>query len=255
MKTKRLSLGLIAVVLVISTLACQIAYNTGSSPISIGGRTVRGSGNVTTEQRAVDNFSSIELASLGKLVIELGDQEALRVEAEENLLEYIETEVRGRTLEIGSRRGINLNPSEPIYFYLTVVSLDSISVSGLGDVEAPDLESDNFSIEISGGGNVNIDSLQARRLRATISGLGSLDIDAGQVNDQDIEISGAGDYNAGEVESLTAEVDISGLGSATLRVSDQLDTHISGSGSVRYHGDPDVSKNISGLGSVEQIDN
>ncbi len=254
MKTKRYWLGLIVAALVMSTLACQIAYNGDSSPITIGGRTVRGSGTLVTEERSVGSFNSLELSSIGKLVIELGDQEALRVEAEENLLEYIETDVRGRTLEIGSRRGVSLNPTKSINFYLTVVSLDSISISGLGDVVAPDLEADTFSIEISGGGNLNIDSLEARRLRVSISGLGSLDIDAGQVVDQDIEISGAGDYNAGAMESRGAEVNISGLGSTTLRVSDHLDANISGSGSVRYYGDPDVEKNVSGLGRVERID-
>lgn len=253
MKTKRFWLGLIAAALVLSTLACQLAYNVDSGPISIGGRTVRGSGTLATEERSVSGFSAVDLASIGHLVIEVGDQEGLRIEAEENLLEYIETNMRGRTLVIGTRRGVNLNPRESISYYLTVTSLDSISVSGLGDVDAPGLEADRFSVEISGSGDVNIDSLAAGQLRVGISGLGSLDIDAGQVDDQDVEISGAGDYNASELESSTAEVDISGLGSATLRVSDRLEANISGGGSVRYYGNPSVDKNVSGLGRVEQI--
>ncbi|UCH61193.1 MAG: DUF2807 domain-containing protein [Anaerolineales bacterium] len=254
MKSKNLWLGLIVVVLVVSTLACQVAYNVDSNPITISSRTVRGSGTLVTEERSVSSFNSLELSSVGRLVIELGDQESLRVEAEENLLEYIETEVRGRTLQIGSRRGVSLIPTESINFYLTVVSLDSIMISGLGDVLAPDLQAETFSIDISGGGNLNLDSLDADRLRVGISGLGSLDIDGGQVRDQDIEISGAGDYNAGQLESRTAEVDISGLGSATLRVSDHLEANISGSGSVSYYGNPRVDENISGIGRVEQID-
>ena len=254
MKTRRFWLGMLAATLLMSTLACQVAFNAGSNPITIGGRTVRGSGTLATEERRVSGLSAVDLGSLGHLVIELGDQEMLRIEAEENLLEYIETDVRGNTLEISTRRGINLNPREPINFYLTIQSLDSISVSGLGDVEAPGLEADEFSVEISGSGDVSLDSLVASRLRVDISGLGNLDIEAGQVDDQDIEISGDGDYNARDLESNTAEVDISGLGSAILRVSDHLEANISGGGSVRYYGDPSVDKNVSGLGRVEPAD-
>jgi hypothetical protein len=55
---------------------------------------VRGSGNVVEETREVSGVSGVELATLGTLHVEIGESESLRIEAEDNLLEYIETDVR-----------------------------------------------------------------------------------------------------------------------------------------------------------------
>lgn len=251
MNTKRLWLGLMIGLLIMSTLACQLAYNIGES--TLPGQTVRGSGTVATQERSVSGFTEVDLSSIGNLVIEVGDQEALRIEAEENLLDYLEAEVRGRTLDIGVRRGTNLQPSKPIYYYLTVKSLDAIKVSGLGDVEAPNMQADDFSVEISGGGDINIAEVSADQLVVEISGLGSLEISDGNVREQQVNISGGGDYKAGSLNSDTAFVNISGLGSATLQVNDLLDVNISGGGSVRYYGDPSVDRNISGLGTIQKV--
>lgn len=244
---KQILLILAVLLLALSTLACSISFN------DFGFNTARGSGVLVTEKRPVSGFQRLELSGIGTLVIEVGSEEALVIEAEDNLLEYIETTVQGNTLEIGIRERTNLQPSKPIRYNLTVKSLDSISVSGLGSVEAPALEATIFSVDLSGGGDVNLEGLQAEQLEATISGLGSLTIASGQVTEQTIEISGSGDYNGRNLESRTADVIISGLGSATVWASQDLRVEISGAGSVRYAGDPSVSSEISGLGSLEKI--
>ena len=67
----------------------------------LGIRTVSGSGKVTEEEREVSGFTGVELATIGNLTIELGERESLHIEAEDNLMRYLETEVRGETLIIG----------------------------------------------------------------------------------------------------------------------------------------------------------
>jgi hypothetical protein len=248
MMKKQILLIMVVLLLVLSTLACSISIN------DFGFNTARGSGVLVTEERPVSGFQRLELSGIGTLVIEVGSEEALVIEAEDNLLEYIETTVQGNTLEIGIRERINLQPSKPIRYNLTVKSLDTISVSGLGSVEAPALEATRFTVDISGGGDVNLEGLQAEQLEVNISGLGSLDIASGLVTEQTVELSGSGDYNGRNLESRTAVVMISGLGSATISASQDLQVEISGAGSVRYAGDPSVSSEISGLGSIEKID-
>jgi hypothetical protein len=78
--------------------ACDIGY----------GRTVRGSGRIIEEDRSVGGVTGVNLATIGDLTIEVGNRESLRIEAEDNLLEYFETEVRGGTLRIRVREGVNL---------------------------------------------------------------------------------------------------------------------------------------------------
>ena len=231
----------------LTTLACQVSIG------NFGYRTVRGSGEVVTEEIDVGNFNSVDLTGVGRLTIEIGEEETLVIEAEDNLIEYIETNVRGDTLQIGIRERININPTEPISYSLTVVSLESISITGAGNVSAPDLEAERFSVEISGAGGVDIDNLIADRLDVHISGLGSLNIGGGYVNQQNVHISGSGNHEARDMESTDASIDLSGLGNATVWATEYLKVDISGAGSVKYTGSPRVDSDVSGLGSLKKI--
>jgi hypothetical protein len=234
-------------ILLISSLACQAV--TGLAP-----RSVRGSGNVVTEDRNVSGFTGIDLASIGNAVIEIGQDEGLSIQAEDNLMQYIQTEVRGNTLEIRNQNNLNFQPREQIIYTITVANLEELTISGLGSVDAPDLQADNFQINISGGGDVEISSLEASTLDVDISGLGNLFIRSGQVNQQDVHISGSGDFRALDMQSQRARVQISGLGSSSLWVTTDLEVNISGGGSVRYKGNPTVQEELSGLGRVEKIE-
>ncbi len=218
-----------------------------------GLRTVRGSGEMSSEEREVSDFTAVDFAGIGTVLIELGEEEALRVDAEDNLLQYIETEVRGDTLHIEIRDGVNILPTQSMFFHLTAREIDDLSVSGLGNIDAPDLKAGQFSIGISGGGDINLAGLDASELDVNISGLGDLNIGDGAVEEQTISISGGGNYSARDLASDVTNIGISGLGSATLWVTERLDVDISGGGFVRYLGNPTVEENVSGIGRVEKI--
>jgi len=213
-------------------------------------RTVRGTGDITTETREVSNFSAVNLGGIGTVVIEFGDKESLTIEAEDNLLPYLESEVDGGTLNLGMRQGVNVVPTQAIFYHLTVRSLEEIGVSGLGNIDLPRVEDTQLAIRVSGGGNIDIEELQAKNLDVRISGLGDINIDGGSVAEQDIDISGGGNYNARELASEVTNVSISGLGNANVWANDTLDANISGGGSVRYAGRPQVTQNVSGVGDV-----
>ena len=218
-----------------------------------GCTTVSGSGDVVEEERPVSGFSGVHLAGIGTVTIKLGDQEALVIEAEDNLLEYFETGVRNDTLWIEQQDNTNLRPKEPVNFYVTMKSLDAIAVSGSGEVKAPPVSAERFSLDISGSGDIEIEDLDADSLEVTISGSGTATIAGGGVETQDVKISGSGEYNARDLESVTVDVSVSGSGMATVWARDQLEVNISGSGDVRYAGNPTLNQNVSGSGDVEQI--
>jgi len=235
---------LLALALMGSSMACSL----------LGGwRVVRGSGRVVEEEREVSGFTGVALNGVGHLTIERGDTERLRIEAEDNLLPYIETQISGGVLEIGQRTNVNLWPKRPINFYLTVVNLESVAVSGSGQVEAPVLEAERFSLAISGSGDAKMDGLDTQELTVQISGSGKVDIAGGKADKQDVSISGSGRYTARDLESMDAQVRISGSGSATIRVSDNLDVTVSGSGDVQYLGRPRIQQAVSGSGKVRSI--
>ena len=246
MKTKKLVLVLVVAALMLSTMACS--FNVYLP------RTVKGNGNVVEESRSIESFSRLDFQGIGNIYVSYGEKQSLTIEAEENLIPYLESFTRGDTLVIKVEDGRNINPTAPVDFYVTVTDLESVDVSGLGNVELPEIEADRFTIEISGAGDIEIDALVADSFKAEMTGLGNLDIDGGEVVSQEVRISGSGKYNARRMDSQDANIEISGLGSATVSVSEYLDVSISGAGDIEYYGSPEIDKSISGLGKLEQMD-
>jgi hypothetical protein len=238
---------IVVVIAALSALGCVC----GQLALPIG--VVRGSGQVVTEEREIGGATGVDLQSFGTVHIEQGERVGLRVEAEDNLLRYIETDVREGRLEIAHRRGTRLLNTKPIDYWLTVRDLDEVSISGAGNVEADDLQAGRLTIRLSGAGSVHIEDLEAETLYVTLSGAGGLSIEGGVVERQEVVISGAGDYRAQDLDSGETTIRLSGMGSATVRVRERLDVTISGAGSVRYRGDPEVDQQITGAGRVQRI--
>ena len=195
------------------------------------GPSVSGSGRVISETRNVSGFSNVSLEGSGHLIIEQGGAESLTVTGDDNLLHYIETEVRGSTLVLGEKSGVRLSPSKDIVFKVTLTKLDTLDLSGSGVVEAKGLQSAKMNIDISGSGEVSAE---------------------GADDDLDIAISGSGRFRGDSLKSKRTRVDISGSGSAVVASSETLNAIIGGSGSIEYVGDPQVHQDISGSGSVRK---
>lgn len=227
-----------------------------TSPIEItvnSSDRVTGSGSVIQEQRQVSGVRRVEVRNSGDLTIEFGPEEALIIEAEENVLPYIESDVRGGTLVLSTRSMTNLNARKPIRYFLTVTSLEGVSTTSSGDITVPEVEADRFEIEISSSGDISLESLIADSLEVDISSSGSVQIMGGEVERQDIRISSSGSYEADELQSVRATVRLSSSGSATIRVSDDLNANLSSSGDLMYIGDPNVDARESSSGDVERL--
>jgi len=213
---------------------------------------VRGSGNVITESRSVQNFDRVSISGSGEVIITQSDEESLTVEADDNIIRYITTEVSGRTLYIGFARNVSvILPTQP-RFDLQVKDLVGVKVSGSGKIVAESLDTDGLEIDVSGSGDVRVESLTTRDVEAKISGSGDIDL-AGEATEQMITVSGSGKYRAGDLRSERADVKISGSGDATVWTTETLDSHISGSGSLRYYGQPQINATTSGSGKVRGL--
>lgn len=208
---------------------------------------VRGSGNMATESRDVGGFTEIVLEGSGEVNIEMGDTESLTIEAEDNLMSHLTTDVEGGRLVLGTRDAIVT--TRGIVYTITATSLDGITVSGSGDVEVADVTTTEFSTEISGSGAVDISNLEADRLAVTISGSGDIDV-TGTAAELEVDIPGSGSFDGEGIETRVGDVSISGSGAAVVNVADTLEANVSGSGTIEYLGSPAVSSNVSGSGSI-----
>jgi hypothetical protein len=241
-----------------------------------GFQIVNGSGDILTETRQVGEFNAITLQGSGEVFVTQGDQAALTIEGDDNLLPYLETEVHGDTLTIGLKDEymvISLHPSEPIRFYVTVVDLSDLTVAGSGNIHAEAFQGEDFRIHVLGSGDIDIESLAATSLDVDIAGSGNASIDTltadeititvqgsgdfstgGQATSQEILIQGSGDCNAADLQSQDATVRIMGSGSANLWVDGSLNVTIMGSGDVNYSGDAHMDVESMGSGDVNRVE-
>ena len=206
-----------------------------------------------SESREVSGFRAVSIGGAGKVHITQGATEALQVEADDNLLPYLRTEVKGGELRIDWKSG-NLRFSKPPVYTLEVKDLEALHLSGSLHAEMNQLSAENFEGRISGSGKIDLGQLEAREVRFSVSGSGDLAIADGHADSLDIGISGSGHAQMAEFEVKEAEVSISGSGNAELQVVDRLDAHVSGSGDVTYHGSPTVNSSVSGSGRVRRAD-
>ena len=217
------------------------------------GKRVHGNGNIKTEERNVSSFKELEVSSTINVHIVQGELKPLKIEADENLLKYIEVEQEGDRLIIRNRTGYNLESSDGMSITVSAPVFRKISVSGAGDIvgENKITGTDELELNLSGAGNIRME-VDLPKLSADVSGVGSMYL-KGQTKDVELTISGAGSAHCYELLAENTNVQLSGVGSAEVYASVKLDAQVSGVGSVNYKGNAtQVNQHVSGVGSVNK---
>ncbi|PLX22761.1 MAG: hypothetical protein C0597_01840 [Marinilabiliales bacterium] len=88
------------------------------------------------EKRKVGEFTEIGLSIPADLYLTQGSTNEVIIEADEDLLEKIETEIRGSSLEIRFEKWYNYRGVGKINVYVTVKDINKLVVSGSGDIIA-----------------------------------------------------------------------------------------------------------------------
>lgn len=214
-----------------------------------GGSGITGEGPKVTKTLDIDNFSGLALAISADVHIKQGSSQSVKVEGQQNIIDNLKKEVKNGVWKVGFDK--NVRKHEPVTIWVTVPSVNDLSVSGSGSIIGDSKFSNlgNLSLAISGSGNIKFDS-DSKNLEVAISGSGNMNL-AGSTGASNMRISGSGDINAFDLTASTCDVKISGSGDSSVNVSDKLDVAIAGSGDVFYKGRPSVRSKVSGSGSVE----
>jgi len=216
------------------------------------------------EIRSIESFDKINFKDFGTLVLTQGEEESLTIEADEDLLSELISEVRNGTLVLGmdddwlNRIGkvitsVLNNKDQKVTYHLTFVDLMQVNISGSCDLTCDSLKTDEILLKVSGKANLAFDQLECSALEVKISGRGEFSA-AGRADQQKIKISGSGEVIAPNLESQSVKIVISGQGNATVRVQNNLDITISGLGQIDYYGRPKLRQVISGLGKSKRLE-
>lgn len=223
----------------------------GSTVIVPGGkaRSIKGSGREATETRPVSGAQSLVVMGAIDVTFTTGEPEQVLLTADDNILPLIETEVSNGILHLGSKGGYTTRLG--VKAEIRLRRLESIELSGSGDIAARVDPTPSFAVSIRGSGDIAVRGVDASRVSSSVSGSGHASL-AGRCEHLDVDIRGSGDVNAGDLACAEADVSISGSGDANVNASARLGVTVRGSGDVEYAGSPVLSQEIRGSGSVSK---
>jgi hypothetical protein len=232
---------------------------------------IQGNGRIATETRTIGDFERISSSGNFIVDVQLSNEPALSIEADENLLSYIRTSIQGNTLVLETRNNKCLRSREAIRIYVDATSIERLKLSGSGEIycgdilnqvldidlsgsgtiETPDLDVNELDINLSGSGDIICENADVNFVNANISGSGKIVLE-GNANTSDFDISGSGDIRAIDLISEKCYARITGSGQIFTTVLDELEVIISGSGNVYYSGNPEIEVSITGSGKLRK---
>ncbi len=232
------------VVISLALAGCAPFFN------AVQGNRVIGSGKVVSETRPVSGFNSITVTTSGDVKVTQGDSDSLVIEAEDNILPLLVSEVNGSELVLKTKPNTSYTTSRGVHYIITVKDLRQLTSSGSADVQASDIQASSFSLVLTGSGNVTLASLQTGTLSVEVNGSGNARVNSGGADQATVHLTGSGNFTAPDLQIQSANVTVSGSGTAGMWVKSGLRAILTGSGDLEYYGSPTVNKNVSGSGKV-----
>jgi len=227
----------------------------GSSSCIVGGwdNGISGNGNVVEETRDVGGFTGVLVSSGIDVMLSEGDQFEVRVEADENLLEVIETSLNGNMLEVGTDQ-VNIRSAKSKKVHVTLPELTELKISSAGDCEGETLfHCDKLELGISSAGDLTLE-VEARRIDLGISSSGDVQL-AGKSDLFNVSLSSAGDLHAFDLEAGIVKVNVSSAGDARVYATDEISMSASSAGNIYYKGDAKVTRSsTSSAGDIVRRD-
>lgn len=189
-------------------------------------------GPLATESREVDDFDSIEMEGAARLEITIGEKESVTVEARQEVIDRVKTDVHGDTLHIRSKpKDWFIVDGRPrVTVRITLPELDSLKIEGGNDVRIAGFD----------GGDTRIRAGGAAHIKAT-----------GELDELTVHMAGAGHADLSGLIANEAKVTVDGVGSVYVHPKESLDATMNGVGAILYSGNPrEVNTRMNGLGTI-----
>lgn len=200
-------------------------YDSGSSSST---KVLEGSGVSVRQGRSLPSFTAIELAGANNVAVHVGRRQPVDVQADDNLIELVTTEVDSGTLVIAARRSFNAETFMKV------------------DVTVPELE----AATLRGTGVISIDGVEGPQFHARLLGTGLVTV-RGAVDRLSATVAGDGDAQLQDLVARDVAATVSGTGRLQVHATDSLDASVPGTGAIFYTGNPsDVRQNVTETGAI-----
>ncbi len=211
-------------------------------------QTIRGNNNIVTKERDVSGFSGITISGVFDVYISQGDKEELKIETDDNIQQYIISDVRKGILNIQITG--NIKRLKTLNVYITIKELNSLIILGANNVTVSSaITTDNLEIYLSGESNLTLNVL-AKKMECDITDAGIANI-SGNADFFDIRVADDAELNSFDLQTKICKLKASGYSQVKINVVDKLDMIVTGDGNVYYKGSPEITNRIfSGSGFI-----
>jgi hypothetical protein len=211
---------------------------------------IKGEGEPVSQNRNAAGFKGINVSGGFSVELTQGGKEGVRIEAQENLLNSIQTEVKNGVLHIYTTDNISTNKG--MKAYITIRELNSVNISGGVKVMGNStFKADAFDMDLSGGSKVTL-AINTKKLRADMSGASKVML-TGVADEVRMDMSGASKVDASDLEAKRVHVEASGASNVKVFAKNELNVNASGATKVAYKGDPTVSSNVSAAAKISKM--
>ena len=202
-------------------------------------QTVTPSSNIINRSVNTGDIHGIVMMCKGKVVYSQEAASSIRMNGADNVLDVVELKNNGGRLVIKLRddvRVLSLDDDD-LVFYITSPSVNSLSVTGAGDIEVNSmLNVASLDLSVSGSGDVETKGIKASgSINVKVSGSGSVDMDIdNRANAINIGVSGSGDVEFENVTARSINCSVSGSGDVEFKsgITNKAEFAVSGSGEV-----------------------
>ena len=213
---------------------------------------IEGNGKLKKESRELTSYTAVASSGSWDVMIAYGESNTVQVEGDENLLNYIETEVKDGRLSIRPKKNVNLRSRNKITVYVSLTKMTGIYLSGSGDIigQGRFRNDGTTDFKLSGSGSIRLTFDKVKTAEVAISGSGDILL-AGSARTVNTRISGSGNADCSDLIAEDASAHVSGSGNVKLNASHSVDASISGSGNISYKGAAtDIRKHVAGSGRL-----
>ncbi|MFW5656388.1 MAG: GIN domain-containing protein [Bacteroidota bacterium] len=174
-------------------------------------RRVKGTGELVTHEIDLPPFHDISNTGIMQLNISKGIEQKVSIRAQENIFEVLTFSVENGKLVIGTEDEVNISTNLGVFGDLVLTQdPENIHLTGTGDVTLSGKKQSSLNINIIGTGNIKAFDLELDDCNITSTGTGNCEV----------------------------------------FVNEKLNVTITGIGNVYYKGQPEITQQIVGLGSV-----
>ena len=213
-------------------LICLLGIITLSASANCDDEKVKGNGKVVSQDRVLASFDKINLAGSIDIIIDQNGKESAIVESDENLQEYIVTEIKDGVLNIHEKEHYDLKATKLIV-HVSCKNLKAISSGGSSDVKTiSTIKGDDFSISHGGSGDFDL-TFAVKKLKISTAGSGDYVL-KGTADEFTLSSAGSGDVNAKEFAISNAKISSAGSGDVILKKGVTASVSSVGSGDVSY---------------------